>query len=640
MIDSRVLPRAVAGWLAVSLITVALTACGSAVHPSVHPTPERERAAAGRQGPPSPRCTPSALNRSAVLPGTTLSVSPLPETRVAAPTAQVSLLGVPRRLISAITVSGSRTGAHAGRLLGYSQGDGASFVPSRPFARGERVTVRGSLQLAAGRQAFAYAFTVAHEDPLPDRTSRYSQTPKPTGLQNLHSLPDLHPPLLHVRKPAAPGVAPGDIFLAAYASANGPGGPLIFTDTGQLVWFKQLPAKVSAANLQVQSLDGRPVLSWWQGYVLPQGFGEGQEVIASSSYRQLAVVKAANGLHADLHDFRITAQGTGLLTAFDPVYCDLSSVGGPRDGAISDGVFQEIDLKTGLVRREWHALDHVAIADAHPKPIPSRSRKAFPFDFFHINTVDPRSDGRTTISARNTWAVYELGARTGQVLRRIGGRQSTVKLGLGTATAWQHDALTLPNGELTIFDNGAEPKVHQQSRGIRERIDPRTNSVKLIGQYVHSPPLSAGTQGNLQTLPNGDALIGWGAEPYVSEYSPSGRELFDASLAAPDQSYRAFRFPWTGQPTSRPTLRVVSRAGGGQGDRRRVGYVSWNGATQVSGWRLLGGPTARQLSQLSSATKGGFETALPIPESGPWFEAQALDASGSVIASSVPVESR
>ena len=278
----------------------------------------------------SPRCTPARLNRSAVLPGTPLSVSPLPGTMVAEPTSQISMLGVPAGEISAVSVTGSHSGLHGGRLIAYSQGDGASYVLRQPFSAGERVTVRGELQLTGGERSFAYTFTVADEDPLPYVTAKYSPSPSPVGIQRFHSRPDLKAPTVHVSTPATSSAAPGDIFVAVYASGNGPGGPMIFEDDGQLVWFKPLPTKVSAANLQLQQYEGRPVLTWWQGYVLPQGFGEGEEIIASNDYRQLAVVHAGNGLHADLHDFQITPQDTGLLTAYDPVHCDLAAIGGPE----------------------------------------------------------------------------------------------------------------------------------------------------------------------------------------------------------------------------------------------------------------------------------------------------------------------
>jgi hypothetical protein len=584
----------------------------------------------------SPRCTPSTLNRSAVLPGTPLSVSPLPDTKVAEPTSQISLLGVPAGELSAVSVSGSRTGPHAGRLIAYSQDDGASYLPRRPFLAGERVTVRGTLHLASASRPFAFAFTVADEDPLPHHTAKYAAAATPNGVQRFHSRPDLKAPTVHVNTPATSGVAPGDIFVAAYASGNGPGGPMIFKNSGQLVWFKALAPKVSAANLQLQHYEGRPVLTWWQGNVLPQGFGEGVEVIENAAYQRVAVVHAGNGLYADLHDFQITSRDTGLLTAFDPIHCDLTSIGAPRDGAITDAVFQELDLKTGLVRREWHALDHVAIADSYPKASAGDARTAFPFDFFHINTLDPLTDGSMLISSRNTWTIYRLDQRSGKVLTRIGGKQSTVQMGPGTATAWQHDARAQPDGDITVFDNGAIPKVHKYSRGIRERLDAATNTIKLLGTYSHSPQLSAGTQGNVQILPNGDALLGWGAEPYVSEYSPSGRQVFDASMPPASQSYRAFRFPWSAQPASSPTLAIATD----RADGSHVAYVSWNGATQVASWQVLAGPSRRLLKRVRAVSDGGFETTIPLTSDGPWFEVRALDSSGAVLGTSEPSQIR
>jgi Arylsulfotransferase (ASST) len=630
VIDRRRSLAAIALLIVAGVVVLMAAASGSqSAAPRRSPRAAARAEAAGRSI-DSPRCTPSSLNRSAVLPGTPLSVSPLPGTMVAEPSAQISMLGVPADEISAVSVTGSRTGVHQGRLIAYAQGDGASFVSQRPFAAGERVTVRGTLLLAGGRRPFAYAFTVADEDPLPDRTAQYTATTSPVGIQRFHSQPQLPAPTVHVTTAATSGAVPADIFVAAYATANGPGGPMIFGNDGQLVWFKALPSKISAANLQVQEYQGHPVLTWWQGRVLPQGFGEGEGIIDNTDYQQIAVVHAGNGLHEDLHELQLTPDGTALITAYDPIHCNLLAVGGPANGAITDGVFQEIDLKTGLVRREWHALDHVPIADAYPKINAGEARTAFPFDFFHINSLDPLPNGTVMVSSRNTWTIYTLDERTGEVLARFGGKHSTVTMGPGTATAWQHDARTLSNGDVTVFDNGAEPKIHPYSRGLVERLDPSTNTMTRLAQYSHSPPLSAGTQGNVQTLSNGDTLIGWGAEPYVSEYSATGQLLFEARLAAGGQSYRAFGFPWTAQPLSSPRITLAPAKAPSAG----VAYVSWNGATRVASWRVLAGRDGEQLTPLTTVARTGFETTIPLASRGPWFQVQALDSSGRVLGSS------
>ena len=119
----------------------------------------------------------------------------------------------------------------------------------------------------------------------------------------------------------------------------GPGqaGPMILDSSGGLVWFKALPAHTSAANFQVQEYEGKPVLTWWQGDISVHGFGLGEDVIADASYTDIAHVKAGNGYQADLHDFQLTPQGTALITAYDPILCNLSSVGGRADGAVTDG---------------------------------------------------------------------------------------------------------------------------------------------------------------------------------------------------------------------------------------------------------------------------------------------------------------
>src|SRR5580693_6264629 len=127
---------------------------------------------AAYRGPVAPQCVPSQLNRSALLPGTQLAVSPLPDSLDASYDTQISFLGYPASALSAITVSGSNTGTHTGRLEAYSQGDGASFVPSKPFHAGETVTVHGKLSIDGKTEPFAFHFTTAVPDPLAHRSAR------------------------------------------------------------------------------------------------------------------------------------------------------------------------------------------------------------------------------------------------------------------------------------------------------------------------------------------------------------------------------------------------------------------------------------------------------------------------------------
>ncbi|HEY2571263.1 MAG TPA: arylsulfotransferase family protein [Solirubrobacteraceae bacterium] len=577
----------------------------------------------------SPSCTAPRLNVSAALAGSRVTVSPAPDSRDASVATQISLLGSPASELSQVTVKGSLSGVHAGRLAAYSQGNGASFLPAKPFTQGERVSVHAQLRDGAAAVAFAWGFTAAVQDHGGVAGASPRPAPQKASYQSFHSRPDLQPPSVTVTA-HAPGAAPGDIFLAPY---SGPGqyGPMILAEDGSLVWFKSLsPAGTRASDFRVQQYEGKPVLTWWQDPLSAGGQSKAGEVIMDSSYRQLAVVRAGNGYQPDLHEFQITPQGTALITVYDGIDCDLSSVGGPRDAAVADTLFQQIDLKTGLVMYEWHSLDHVALSESYASA--RYASRTTPLDYFHINAVDVRSDGDLLVDARNTWAAYAVDPRSGRVRWRLGGRLSSFQMGAGTRTAWQHDAREQADGTITLFDNGATPAAHPQSRAIDVRLDPVSRQATLVRSDVHpGKALVAGSQGNVQALADGAWMVGWGEVPYVSEFSAAGQLLFDAHLPAAYESYRAYRLAWIGEPSQAPAITAV-RSGHGA-----VLYASWNGATRVASWRVLAGASPDRLDPAGKAPRSGFETTVPLASAGAgsYVQAQALDASGAIIGASV-----
>jgi hypothetical protein len=581
----------------------------------------------------APSCAPAVLNRSAALAGGRVTVSPAPGSRDASHATQISFLGAPAADIISVSVSGSRSGVHSGRLLSYSQGDGASFQPDKPFAQGELVTVRAILLQGSGNIPFSWRFTIAEADTV----NRSLETPppplqpQPGEHQSFVSRPDLKPPTVTVNVSSG-GQSLGKLLLAPYA---GPGqyGPMILDNSGRLVWFKPLPAGERAADLRVQEYNGQPVLTWWQDPLPTAGRSDAGIVIADSSYRQIAIVRAGNGYKPDLHAFQILPNGAALTTVYDAIRCNLSAHGGPADGAIADSLLQEIDLKTGLVRFEWHSLDHVTLADSY-MPLGRRGGLLkHPWDWFHINAINPQPDGRLLVSARNTWAAYEVDHHSSQVVWRLGGKQSSFAMGPGTRTAWQHDVRWQPNGTVTFLDNGASPRVHPQSRGIVVRLDLRRMRAMLVSSFLHSPPLVTASQGDLQALPGGDWFAGWGQQPDFSEFAPNGRMLFDAHLPARYQSYTVFKFPWSGHPVQPPRIALRSRSGG-----RLVVYASWNGASNVVSWRVIGGSSVNQLAPIAGAARSGFETAIALARAPGYVEVQALDASGAALASSGTVK--
>lgn len=574
--------------------------------------------------------------------GGALTVSPGPGTRSSSYETQISLLGVPASDIGNVSVTGSRSGPHPGRLLAYSQGDGASFVPERFFDQGEQVTVRLSLLRGGPRgvgEPITWSFTVEQRDnasgsletpPPPPPPSRYEE------LQHFVSRPDLLPPRITAdrRSEAAsigqrgPSRAPGYVFLAPYA---GPGqyGPMILDGAGRLVWFKPIPAGERAGDVRVQRYEGRPVLTWWQDPYVSGGRRDGAVVIADSTYRTIKVVRGGNGYQPDLHAFQIGPNDTAMFTVYDAVRCNISHYGGPADGAVADTVLQEVDLKTGLVRYEWHALDHVSMSDSYV-PMEKNGTPQSPWDWFHIN-VAAEQGGRLLVDSRNTWAAYFVDPRTGRVIWRLGGKNSSFRMGSGARPAWQHDLRVDPSGTVSFFDNGATPAVHEQSRVIVLRLDTRAMTATLVSSWVHPKPLVVPSQGNFQPLPGGNWFVGWGQEPYMSEYSPTGALLFDAHMPKTYQSYTSLKFPWVGAPHTTPAVVVTHSAGAA------LAHVSWNGSTETTAWRVLAGGGRSSLAAIATRARVGFETTIGLPRSARYVRLQALGPRAKLLASSPTV---
>ena len=571
-----------------------------------------------------PNCVPSSINASAQLAGTPLLVTPAPGSLEAMPQTQLSFLGAPASQLSGLLVRGSASGLHDGRLESYSRRNGASFLPRSPFAAGETVSVSGTWTSGATTRSFAYSFTVADPDPI----ARLPEAGKPAGrpgtVWHFRSAPALTPSVLTVTKTSAVAARDGDIFLATYP---GPGsmGPQIVAPNGQPVYLKPLAANTFAANVRVQRYGGHPVLTWWQGTISNHGFGLGQGEIYSSQYRLLATVHAGDGLAEDLHELLLTPGGSALITAWKPIYCNLSGVGGRAIAAVYDTVFQEIDIRTGLVMYEWDSLEHVPLSDSY-MPV-GAARAAWPYDWFHLNSIALERDGSLLISARATWAVYDVDPASGRIVWRAGGREPTFKMGTGTTTAWQHAAEPLGLDSYSVFDNGGPPSDEPHSQGKVVQINPQAATAKLVATIRIPTPIFAQTQGDLERLPDGNWWIGWGDVNESSEVSASGIQLFEAHTPAGSETYRSLRFAWSGQPLTRPSIAVAG------GAPLRV-YVSWNGATDVARWRLEAGPSPHALRSRPSVARRGFETLLHAPASAAFVAVAALDARGRVLATS------
>jgi Arylsulfotransferase (ASST) len=574
--------------------------------------------------------------------GVALRVIPFPGTPDAAPASQVIFSALRPAELRSVTVVGSRSGPHKGRLEVLPTGAGTAFAPSDPFAPGETVVVTAALSSPQagtvsgdpGASRLRFSFGVA----TPVRPIGLT-TGRQTGLQpqawmsktgdgptqSFVSEPNLQPPLATVTQD--PDTTSGDIFITPQNSPQV--GPMIMSGSGRLVWFDPVAHGVSTTttgNFAVQRYLGKPVLTWWKGTIAAGVVkNPSADVIMDRSYRTVATVHAGYGDVTDLHEFQLTPQGTAYLDTVSFTTANLTSVGGPANGPVSDYTIQEIDVKTGKVLWEWHALGHVPISASYQ---PYSSAAPY-YDYFHLNSIQQLPNGNLVVSARDTCAVYEISRKTGQIIWTLGGKYSNFLMGTGTTFWWQHDA-RLRGNTLSLFDDAALPQKESQSSAKYLNINFLTRMVSLTKRFTHSPPVLASAGGSTETLPNGNVFVGWGTSSQFSEFTPSGQMILNGSFAFRVVSYRAFRFPWVGEPDDPPSVAVVPRAHG-----HVTTYASWNGSTEVASWRVMGGSTRDQLRPLAAgAPVSGFETTVDVPSEPRYFAVQALDSNGKVLGTS------
>ncbi|GAA0236702.1 hypothetical protein GCM10009527_036560 [Actinomadura nitritigenes] len=430
------------------------------------------------------------------------------------------------------------------------------------------------------------------------------------------TLPGAQPPKVTVRRTGA--VASGLLFVAPFRGTDH-ADALIVDDDGEPVWFRG--ANDLVTDLRVQTYKGDPVLTYWEGARLTGGHGAGKGIVLDRSYTTIAEVRAGDGMDGDLHEFQLTDRGTALLTAYPEVTADLRPIGGPRDGHVYGCRVQEVDIATGKVLLDWKALDHIAISETKmPMTKDTDGTKGRTFDPIHVNSVQAHGD-TLLISARDTCALYSIDRRTGAVRWRLGGARSDFALGPRAAFAWQHDARRLDATTISVFDNHITNVGDGPSRGLVLTIDERARKATLLREYTDGTTYGQ-YMGNVQMLPGGNALVGYGSTATVIEYGPDGTPVMQMTGAG---SYRAYRSPWSARPAAAPAVAVAAVSGG----RMRV-HASWNGATGVAAWRFLTDADAARLTAAATVRRTGFETAATMPVA-PRVVAEALAANGRVI---------
>jgi len=472
---------------------------------------------------------------------------------------------------------------------------------------------------------------------------------------NFISDPSLHPMKVTINT-NDPGTASGFLFVAPYTvygeTMIGQTGVLMIDQEGNPVWFRPLDSRyLQNTDFRVQLYNGYPVLTMWQGTILgtqsaspnlPDGDPEPGAYfqIINQHYMVIKKLKAQKGFTADVHEFTITAQNTALFTAVKQVQADLTPFGGPLDGYFDNYSIQEVDLMTGELLFFWDVLAHVNPADSM-LPAESAGDSNNIWDCFHLNSVQEGPDNTLIVSMRNMWAIYQIDKKTGEIIWQLGGKKSHFRFGQHAQFSWQHDARWRGEHQISLFDDACcasqSSLPDNVAHGLILQLDFHHMLATAVRTYYHDPLIFVASQGNVQKLPNGNQLVGWGQQSYLSEFKNEGNTkenpeknlLYDMQFPNQNISYRAFKNQWIGLPLYPPSVAVKKFE-----DDIMI-FVSWNGSTETVAWQVLAGPSCDELFVLGDhVSRTGFETKIKVNLPGPFFQVNALDAAEKVIGKS------
>jgi Arylsulfotransferase (ASST) len=267
-------------------------------------------------------------------------------------------------------------------------------------------------------------------------------------------------------------------------------------------------------------------------------------------------------------------------------------------------------------------------------------------DYFHINSVDRDEDHNYLVSGRHTSTIYKINGTSGDIIWRLGGKNSDFTLTSGVNFGLQHDARFISRSKerdietISIFDNsgsqinGSTGEYINKSSGKLLLLNTKTWTATLIQEFSAPDEIFAFSQGGTRFLPNGNVFVNWGSAGAVTEFSPNGTVIFHAYLDSGDlwkngdvQNYRGFRFNWTGIPNEQPAVTALTH-----GESTMV-YVSWNGDTETRIWEFYGIDSVGKIVLLGKELRDGFETSFYVHSGGDWqsFFTKAIGEDGKVL---------
>ena len=299
--------------------------------------------------------------------------------------------------------------------------------------------------------------------------------------------------------------SPGFVAFAAGDYA------VIIDNTGRVVWYHRFGLG-PGLNFQPQP-NGRFVAR------PPSADPEHHWIEIDPSGRITRTFGCLGGQPARFHDVIALPDGSVWLLCDETRVMDLSALGGSANARVTGTSVQHVGLQGDLLF-SWSPFDHL------PLDYLSESDKAATsINWTHGNALDLDPDGSLLLSFRNLDEVVKIDPVRGELVWRLGGRNTQFVLdnGDGVPFSRQHGIRLSGPGEIVLLDNHGEP---DGSRAERYAIDEGTWRMRLLASYAPIPAVVAEVGGTTQSLPGGRLLVSFGSGGRVEEYDAAGEVVW------------------------------------------------------------------------------------------------------------------
>ena len=293
-----------------------------------------------------------------------------------------------------------------------------------------------------------------------------------------------------------------------------------------------------------------------------------RHIILDSSLTEVDSYKMKNGYITDFHEFLMLPNGNVMMMSYHTILYDMSQIveGGKPDASLVINIIQEQDKDKNVVF-EWRNIDYIPITDSDLDLTASR------INYGTLNAFKIDDDGNILASFRNHSEIMKINRATGELMWRMGSPRGEFtfvgehEVNAPYYYARQHNITRLPNGNISLFDNG-QFHIPPYSRAVEYSLDEVNKVATLVSEWRYpNGNIFCATAGNAQRLPNGGWFNGYGVpnpqfvKRNAVEVHPDGSIALELSLPGGVLAYRTYKYPWK-ELTTKPSFTHIEVVAG------------------------------------------------------------------------------